>query len=160
MIISWLRHAFSAYSDGWTRVRAHDTCRDPARLGREGSLVDPLTQEMLSDHRIALARSSGLPGRARMPAMDVQQGVFQNEFRAGPDQRIVVYHVTDTGEELNPVAIFAEIAEDAAKRAEQGQRIVAIAPLSTRHAGAWFSREGSGFETKASIAVVYEDRRP
>ena len=94
-----------------------------------------------------------------MPVMEVDAGVLQNEFRAGPDQRIVVYHVLDTGEELNPVAIFAEIAEDAARRAEQGQRIVSIAPLSTRHSGAYFSREGSGFETKASIAVVYEDRR-
>jgi hypothetical protein len=95
-----------------------------------------------------------------MPAMDVQQGIFQNEFRAGPDQRIVVYHVTDTGEELNPVAIFAEIAEDASKRAAQGQRIVTISTLSTRHSAAYFGRDGSGFETKASIAVVYEDRRP
>ena len=95
-----------------------------------------------------------------MPPMEMSTLVTQNEFRAGPDQRIVVYHVGDTGEELNPVAIFAEIAEDAARRAEQGQRIVSIAPLSTRHSGAYFSREGSGFETKASIAVVYEERGP
>jgi hypothetical protein len=95
-----------------------------------------------------------------MPFMEVSSQVLQNEFRAGPDQRIVVYHVTDTGEELNPVAIFAEIAEDAAKRADQGQRIVTMSTLSTRHSAAGFGRTGSGFETKASIAVVYEDRRP
>jgi hypothetical protein len=64
-----------------------------------------------------------------MPVMDIQSGIFQNEFRAGPDQRIVVYHITDTGEELNPTAIFSEIAEDASKRAEQGQRIVAMSSL-------------------------------
>lgn len=92
--------------------------------------------------------------------MEMSTLVTQNEFRAGPDQRIVVYHVGDTGEELNPIAIFAEIAEDAARRAEQGQRIVSIAPLSTRHSAAYLARDGSGFETKASIAVVYEERRP
>ena len=95
-----------------------------------------------------------------MPLMDIKAVAMQHEFRAGPDQRIVVYHVTDTGEELNPIAIFAEIAEDAARRAEKGQRIVSIAPLSTRHSGAYLGRQGSGFETKASVAVVYEDRRP
>ena len=95
-----------------------------------------------------------------MPPMEMSTLVTQNEFRAGPDQRIVVYHVGDTGEELNPVAIFAEIAEDAAKRADQGQRIVTISSLSTRHSGAYLGRQGSGFETKASIAVVYEERQP
>jgi hypothetical protein len=46
-------------------------------------------------------------------------------------------------------------AEDAAQGAVAGQRIVSIAALPIRHVQAYFGREGSGYETKVAVAVVY-----
>ena len=81
------------------------------------------------------------------------------EFEAGPDQVIVVYMPADLGIELEPLTIFGEIAADARKRADDGQRIVSMTSLPLRHAAAWAGREGSGYETKVAVAVTYE-RRP
>jgi hypothetical protein len=58
--------------------------------------------------------------------------------------------------ELDAVAIIAEIAGDAAERATRGLRILSMTTIPLRHAGTYFGQEGSGFQTKAAIAVVYE----
>jgi hypothetical protein len=78
------------------------------------------------------------------------------EFDAGPDQVIVVYQPADVSVELDPVSIFAQVADDAAARAETGFRIVSVTSMPLRHAGTYFGQEGSGFETKVAVAVVYE----
>ena len=39
------------------------------------------------------------------------------EFRAGPDQTLVVYEPNDIGSELAPLEIFSAVADDAADRA-------------------------------------------
>ncbi len=78
-----------------------------------------------------------------------------SEFDAGPNQVIVVYVVPDTGTELDPENLFSKVAEDAVRRAGQSQRIVSMTVMPTRHAAVAFGREGSGYETKAAIAVVY-----
>lgn len=78
-----------------------------------------------------------------------------NEFDAGNGQSIVVYISPDTGNEINPTAVYAEIAQDAALRAAGGQHIVSLAAVPTRHSAAFLAREGSGYETKFAVAVVY-----
>jgi hypothetical protein len=77
------------------------------------------------------------------------------EFDAGNGQTIVVYVAPDTGEEIDPTALYGQIAQDAAGRAIAGQKIVSIAAVPTRHAAAFLGRTGSGYETKVSVAVVY-----
>jgi hypothetical protein len=79
----------------------------------------------------------------------------QSEFSAGPNQSIVVYVSDDTGAEIDPAGLYAAIAKDAEQRAVMGWRIVSTAAVPVRHAGAFLGREGSGYETKVSVAVVY-----
>lgn len=78
-----------------------------------------------------------------------------SEFDAGPNQVIVVYVVPDTGTELDPEDLFSKVAVDAVRRSAEGQKIVTVTVMPTRHAAVAFGREGSGYETKAGIAVVY-----
>jgi hypothetical protein len=80
----------------------------------------------------------------------------RQEFEAGPDHLIVVYLPLDTSSEVDPVAIFAEIADDATRRASMGLRMLSMTSMPLRHAGVAFGQQGSGYETKTSIAVVYE----
>jgi hypothetical protein len=79
----------------------------------------------------------------------------QTELSAGPNQKIVVYVSDDTGVEIDPAGLYGAIAQDAEARAASGWRIVSTAAVSVRHAGAFLGREGSGYETKVSVAVVY-----
>jgi hypothetical protein len=79
----------------------------------------------------------------------------QTEFSAGPNQSIVVYLSPDMGVEIDPAAFYGAIAQDAEARAASGWRIVSTAAVPVRHAGAFLGREGSGYETKVSVAVVY-----
>ena len=79
----------------------------------------------------------------------------KSEFPAGPTQTIVVYLSDDTANEIDPTALFGEIALDAQERAAKGWVIVSTAALPTRHAQAFMGREGSGYETKAAVAVTY-----
>jgi hypothetical protein len=78
-----------------------------------------------------------------------------SEFSAGPSQTIVVYISDDTGVEIDPAAFYAAVAADAEARAASGWRIVSTAAVPVRHAGTFMGREGSGYETKVSVAVVY-----
>ncbi len=80
------------------------------------------------------------------------------ELDAGAGQSIVVYVSPDTGSEVEPTELYGEIAEDAARRAERGLRIISMAAVPTRHAQAFLAREGSGYETKIAVAVVYAAR--
>ncbi len=79
----------------------------------------------------------------------------QTEFPAGPSQSIVVYTSGDVGAEIDPAAMYQAIAKDAEQRALAGWRIVSTAAEPVRHAGTFLGREGSGYETKFSVAVVY-----
>jgi hypothetical protein len=81
--------------------------------------------------------------------------VETNEFAAGAGQSIVVYVSTDTSDEVDPAALYGEIATDAAARLLKGQRIVSLAATPLRHAQSFMGRQGSGYETKISVAVVY-----
>jgi hypothetical protein len=76
-------------------------------------------------------------------------------FAVGTNQLIVVYEPDDTGNELNPYSIYAEIAEDAAARASQNWRLVSLASTALRHAQAYVGRAGSGYETSVAVAAVY-----
>lgn len=82
--------------------------------------------------------------------------MIAGEFEAGPDHTIVVYEPDDMGVELNPVEVFGEVAADAAARAGSGQHILSMTAMPLRHAGTAFGAEGSGYETKVAIGVVYE----
>ena len=77
------------------------------------------------------------------------------DFPAGPNQTLVAYLSDDTSNEIDPTQMFAEVAEDAQARSANGWSIVSIAAVPTRHAQAFLGREGSGYETKAAVAVVY-----
>ena len=77
------------------------------------------------------------------------------ELAAGPDQAVVVYQPPDDGAELDPIRIFSVVARDAAERAANGEWIVTMAVLPLRHSAVAFGRDGSGFATKAAVAVVY-----
>jgi len=81
----------------------------------------------------------------------------QAEFSAGPSQTIVVYTSVDDGSEIIPASAFEAIAKDAEERASSGWRIVSTAAVPVRHAAAFLGREGSGYETKFSVAVVYSN---
>ena len=81
--------------------------------------------------------------------------MVQREFDAGEGQQIVVYLADDTGYEIDPVALYGDIAADSATRRNAGQRIVSMAAVPLRHGGVAFGMTGSGFETKVAIAVVY-----
>ena len=83
-------------------------------------------------------------------------GMPAHEFEADPDHLIVVYLPPDISSELDPLAIFGEIAADASARAETGLRMLSMTALPLRHAGAWMGQEGSGYQTKTSVAVLYE----
>ena len=82
--------------------------------------------------------------------------VYQQEFDAGPDHVIVLYQPDDLGSEIDPAVIFAAIAEDASKRAAAGLRILSMTTMPLRHGGLWAGAEGSGYQTKTSVAVVFE----
>jgi hypothetical protein len=81
----------------------------------------------------------------------------QSEFSAGPNQSIVVYMSDDTSAEIIPATLYQAVAADAAQRAATGWRIVSTAAVPVRHAAAFMGREGSGYETKFSVAVVYSN---
>jgi hypothetical protein len=76
-------------------------------------------------------------------------------FQAGPKQIIVIYSPADTGAEIDASAVYSAVASDAAERSTTGWRIVATAAFPTRHAQAFMGREGSGYETKMSVVVIY-----
>jgi hypothetical protein len=80
----------------------------------------------------------------------------QHEFTAGPDHTVVLYLPPDAGVELDAMGLMAEISADAAARAARGLRILSMTTMPLRHAGTYFGQEGSGFQTKVAIAVVYE----
>jgi hypothetical protein len=77
------------------------------------------------------------------------------ELTAGPDQMIVLYQPQDMGSEISPGLIFDWVARDAGIRAERGEWIVSMTVMPLRHAGTAFGQEGSGYETKTAVAVVY-----
>ena len=78
------------------------------------------------------------------------------EFEAGRDHLIVVYTPLDTSAEIDPVYVFSWIAADATRRAASGLRMLSMTAMPLRHAGTAFGQEGSGYETKTSVAVLYE----
>ena len=77
------------------------------------------------------------------------------ELDAGGGQVLAVYEPEDTGDEVDPLAIYDAVARDAATRAGHGRRIVSMTALPTRHAGVALGRTGSGYQTKVTIAVLY-----
>jgi hypothetical protein len=77
------------------------------------------------------------------------------QLEAGAGQRIVVYLPPDFGAELDPVAVASTIALDAARLAADGWRIMTSAAIPLRHGGVAFGMQGSGFETKLAVMVVY-----
>ena len=77
------------------------------------------------------------------------------EFDAGGGQVLAVYEPEDTGDEVDPLAIYDAVARDAARRADHGQRIVSMTALPSRHAGVGIGRTGSGYQTKVTIAVLF-----
>ena len=78
------------------------------------------------------------------------------EFEAGPDHVIVLYLPADVSSEVDPVAIFSGIAADATTRADAGLRMLSMTTMPLRHGGLWAGAEGSGYQTKTSVAVLYE----
>ena len=82
------------------------------------------------------------------------------EFEAGGGQKLVVYDVPDNGYEINAAAVFQSLAADAERRAAAGQLIVSMTTMSLREGGVALGLQGSGFATKAAVAVVYAGLPP
>jgi hypothetical protein len=82
--------------------------------------------------------------------------IVLRELEAGPEHVIVVYGPQDMSVELDPVAIFSAIAADASSRAESGLRLLSMTSMPLRHAGTAWGNDGSGYQTKVAVAVVYE----
>ncbi len=74
---------------------------------------------------------------------------------AGSNQIIVVYSPADTSNEVDVAAAYGAVAMDAAEKSSSGWRIASTTAVTTRHAQAFMGREGSGYETKLSVVVVY-----
>ncbi|MGH2463934.1 MAG: hypothetical protein ACRDGI_00585 [Candidatus Limnocylindrales bacterium] len=66
-----------------------------------------------------------------------------------------MYVSADTSDEVDPAALYGEIASDAAARLLKGQHIVSLAATPLRHSQSFMGRQGSGYETKISVAVIY-----
>ena len=81
--------------------------------------------------------------------------MFKNEYGVGLNQVFVIYVSDDTGSEVDPTALYGQIAGDAAQRAQMGLRLISMAAVPLRHSAAFLAREGSGYETKVAVAVVY-----
>jgi hypothetical protein len=86
---------------------------------------------------------------------ETSSGMEQQEFSAGPDHVIVLYLPADVGSEIDPASIFAEIAADATSRATTGLRMLSMTTMPLRHGGTMMNT-GGGYNTKTSVAVVYE----
>ena len=78
-----------------------------------------------------------------------------SELPVGDDQVIVVYEPPDLGVELDAAMLMTDVAADATRRARDGWRIVSLDTLNVRHSGIYLGQQGSGFETKVAIVVVY-----
>jgi hypothetical protein len=48
------------------------------------------------------------------------------------------------------------IAADARERAGSGLRLLSMTSMPLRHGGIVFGQEGSGYQTKVAVAVLYE----
>jgi hypothetical protein len=81
--------------------------------------------------------------------------VNPTEFDAGPGRKIAVYTPPDTGGEIDTEWTFGQVAADAAARASQGWQILSMTVVPLRHSAAFIAREGSGFESKISVVVLY-----
>jgi hypothetical protein len=86
--------------------------------------------------------------------------VDHTEYDAGPGRKIVVYTPPDTGGEIDASWTFGAIAEDAAARAGQRWQILSMTVTPLRHSAAFMAREGSGYESKISVAVLYGETAP
>lgn len=78
------------------------------------------------------------------------------EYPAGDGRILVLYRGDDTGNEVDPADLLAEIGADAAARAAAGWQLTSMAGLPLRHAGQKFlAAEGSGYTTKVAIGCLY-----
>jgi hypothetical protein len=82
--------------------------------------------------------------------------IAQTEYEAGPDHVIVVYQPPDLGTEILPENLMGWIAADARARSSSGLRMLSLTSIPLRHAGTAFGNDGSGYQTKVAIAVLYE----
>lgn len=79
----------------------------------------------------------------------------RNEWAIGMNQTFVVYVSDDTGSELDPVQFYGFIANDAQQYAQRGMKVTSMSSVPLRHSAAFLAREGSGYQTKVAVAVVY-----
>lgn len=85
-----------------------------------------------------------------------EYSIHQTEYPAGPDHVIVVYEPPDIGAEIDAANLMGWIAADARARAGSGLRLLSLTAIPLRHAGTAFGNDGSGYQTKTAISVVYE----
>ncbi len=77
------------------------------------------------------------------------------DFAAGPGRKIAVYNPPDMGTEVDTDWTFEQVAADAATRAGQGWQILSMTVVPLRHSAAFIAREGSGYESKIAVVVLY-----
>ncbi len=88
-------------------------------------------------------------------------GVWSHERQVGEDQLFVLFFNDDRGNAVDVAQLFHVVAEDAARRTEQGWRLVSTDTFSTRQmgtAGNMFFQTGGQYSTQATVLAVYARR--
>jgi hypothetical protein len=67
-----------------------------------------------------------------------------------------VYQPPDLGSEIDPASLMGWIAADARARLAAGLRMLSMTSIPLRHAGTAWGNDGSGYQTKVAVAVLYE----
>lgn len=92
---------------------------------------------------------------------DDRQPILTYERPIGDDQFIVLFFSRDTGMQIDVGILYWTVAEDAARRAAGGWRIVSTSTVPMRQmgtAGNVMFQSGGQFTTQAAVAVVYARR--
>ena len=80
------------------------------------------------------------------------------QFEAGKNQLIALFVSDDTGQTIDPAAVYGAVAEDAAVAEGLGWRIVSMDTVPVRQLGTVgnvFFQSGGQFTTQVAVAVVY-----
>jgi len=82
-------------------------------------------------------------------------GMDHREIPVSEDRMLVVYLPPDNGVEVDVGSIMTLVAADAAARGSSGWQLASVDTMNIRHAGVYFGQQGSGFETKLAVTVLY-----
>ncbi len=92
---------------------------------------------------------------------DDRQPILTYERPIGDDQFIVLFFSRDTGMQIDVGILYWTVAEDAARRAADGWRIVSTSMVPMHQAGTAGNivfQAGGQYTTQVAVAVIYARR--